>query len=72
MEDLLNGDSVEVLIDEEIVYNLIDNNESGIFSLLLAAGYLKIELSLTSWSFLTEHLNNELIALNCPNIFRLK
>lgn len=43
MEDLLNGDSVEVLIDEEIVYNLIDNNESGIFSLLLAAGYLKID-----------------------------
>lgn len=43
MEDLLNGDSVEVLIDEEIVYNLIDNNESGMFSLLLAAGYLKID-----------------------------
>ena len=43
MEDLLNGDSVEVLIDKEIVYNLIDNNESGTFSLLLAAGYLKID-----------------------------
>ena len=42
MELLLDGDSVEALIDDEIVFNLIDKNESGIFSLLLAAGYLKI------------------------------
>ena len=42
MESLLNGESVEALIDDEIVFNLIDKNESGIFSLLLAAGYLKI------------------------------
>ncbi len=43
VESLLDGDSVEVLIDDEIVFNLIDKNESGIFSLLLAAGYLKID-----------------------------
>lgn len=42
MEKLLNGDSIEALIDDEIVFNLIDKNESGIFSLLLAAGYLRI------------------------------
>ncbi len=43
MESLLNGESVEALIDDEIVFNLIDKNESGIFSLLLAAGYLKTD-----------------------------
>lgn len=45
MENLLNGESVEALIDDEIVFNLIDKNESGIFSMLLAAGYLKIDKS---------------------------
>lgn len=43
MEILLNGKSIESLIDDEIVYNLIDKNESGVYSLLLAAGYLKID-----------------------------
>lgn len=43
MESLLAGEAVDVLIDDEIVFNLIDKNESGIFSLLLAAGYLKID-----------------------------
>lgn len=42
MESLLNGETIEALIDDEIVFNLIDKNESGIFSMLLAAGYLKI------------------------------
>ncbi len=43
MESLLVGDSIEALIDDEIVFNLINTNESGIYSLLLAAGYLKID-----------------------------
>lgn len=41
-EALLKGESIENLIDEEIVFNLIDRNESGVFSMLLASGYLKI------------------------------
>ena len=41
-EDLLKGDSIEALIDEEIVFNLIDKNDSGVYSMLLASGYLKI------------------------------
>ncbi|MBR1622826.1 MAG: AAA family ATPase, partial [Pseudobutyrivibrio sp.] len=41
-EGLLVGESVDILIDEEIVFNLIDKNESGVFSMLLASGYLKI------------------------------
>ncbi|WP_330363897.1 AAA family ATPase [Butyrivibrio sp. MC2013] len=43
MESLLAGESVSALIDNEIVFDLIDRNESGIYSLLLAAGYLKAE-----------------------------
>ena len=43
MESLLIGKSVEALIDDEIVFHLIDKHESGIYSLLLAAGYLKID-----------------------------
>ncbi len=41
MESLLNGASIEALIDDEITYKLIDKNESGIYSYLLASGYLK-------------------------------
>ena len=46
VESLLKGDSVSVLIDDEIVFNFINRNESGIFSLLLAAGYLKAQKTL--------------------------
>ena len=49
MEALLSGESVETLIDDEITVNLIDKNESGIFSLLLAAGYLKADSSLNDF-----------------------
>ena len=41
-ESLMSGESVETLIDEEIVFNQLDKNESGIFSMLLASGYIKI------------------------------
>ena len=40
-ETLLDGESVDALIDEEIVFNLIDKSESAVFSMLLASGYLK-------------------------------
>lgn len=43
MESLLKGEAISALIDNEIVFNLINRNESGIYSLLLAAGYLKAE-----------------------------
>jgi hypothetical protein len=49
MESLLNGESVETLVDDEIVFNMIDRNESGIFSLLLAAGYLKEDEAIHSY-----------------------
>lgn len=43
METLLNGQSITVNFDEQIVYSQLDENESAIWSLLTASGYLKIE-----------------------------
>lgn len=41
-EQLLLGESIICRIDEEIVYNQLDQNENAVWSLLLAAGYLKV------------------------------
>ena len=43
MEDLLNGETLHTMIDEQIVFNQLDHNEYAIWSLLLASGYLKVE-----------------------------
>ena len=56
-EQLLSGRTIESRIDEEIVYSQLEQNESAVWSLLLAAGYLKVtaaigrnyELSLTNY-----------------------
>ena len=42
MEQLLKGEHLFCPIDEQIVYNQLDNNEEAIWSLLVAGGYLKI------------------------------
>ena len=41
-EALLQGKVIQTAIDEQIVYNQLDNDESAIWSLLLASGYLKV------------------------------
>lgn len=41
-ETLLKGESIVTPIDEQIVYNQLDNSDSAIWSLLLASGYLKV------------------------------
>ena len=41
-EELLNGNTIRCPIDEQLVYNQLDNNEAAIWSLLVASGYLKI------------------------------
>lgn len=41
-EHLLNGENIEVCIDEQIVYTQLSEKESSIWSLLLAGGYLKV------------------------------
>jgi len=43
MEDLLNGGTLHTKIDEQIVFNQLDCNESAIWSLLLTSGYLRVE-----------------------------
>lgn len=50
-EDLLKGKTFCTQIDEQIVYNQLDENESAIWSLLLASGYLKVK---RFWTGMTE------------------
>ncbi len=41
-EDLLQGESLWEALDEQIVYAQLPGNESAVWSLLLASGYLKV------------------------------
>ena len=41
-EDLLEGKVIRCEVDEQIVYNQLDVDETAIWSLLLASGYLKV------------------------------
>ena len=41
-EELLQGKHLRIPVDEQIVYNQLDDNENAIWSLLLASGYLKV------------------------------
>ena len=50
MEDLLNGNPITVEMDEQIVFNQLENEENAIWSMLLASGYLRAE----HWEFQLE------------------
>lgn len=41
-ERLLSGEHLTMPVDEQIVYNMLDADETAIWSLLLASGYLKV------------------------------
>lgn len=41
-ELLLSGEHIRTFVDEQIAYNMLDLDESAIWSLLLASGYLKV------------------------------
>ena len=41
-EILMKGESIQVPVDEQIVFNQLDTNPAAIWSLLLASGYLKV------------------------------
>lgn len=43
VEDLIEGKSFRIEMDEQIVFNELDTNRDAIWSLLLASGYLKIK-----------------------------
>lgn len=64
-EVLLQGKSIQAPIDEQIVYSQLGNNDSAVWSLLLASGYLKVlsherEELLEDW----EEVQYELILTN--------
>ena len=42
-EKLLQGESIITEIDEQIVYNQLDDGEQAVWSLLLASGYVKVK-----------------------------
>lgn len=43
VEDLLKGRTIETAIDEEIVFDQLEESNEAIWSLLLASGYLKVD-----------------------------
>ncbi len=43
MERLLMGESFSAQLDEQIIYDQLDQDESAVWSLFLASGYLKIQ-----------------------------
>ena len=43
VEELLKGNPIHKIIDEQIVYDQLSQDESAIWSLLVASGYLKME-----------------------------
>ena len=43
MEDLMNRESFHTQIDEQIVFDQLDEDENAVWSLLLASGYLKVK-----------------------------
>lgn len=45
MEQLLTGRHIFTMLDEQIVFQELNDNEQAIWSLLLASGYLKVERS---------------------------
>lgn len=59
METLLNGEQILVNFDEQIVFGQLDQDESAIWSLLVASGYLKVEkveyrgVTLEPWYYLS-------------------
>jgi hypothetical protein len=43
VEDLINSKSITAYIDEEVVYNKLYDSNNAVWSLMLAAGYLKVD-----------------------------
>lgn len=43
MEHLIRGETIQVIIDEQIIFNQLGEDEDAIWSLMLASGYLKVD-----------------------------
>ena len=59
MEDLLEGKCITTAINEEIVFDQLENSSEAIWSLLLASGYLKADrveyrgMTMEPWYYLS-------------------
>ena len=56
-ETLMKGESIQVPVDEQIIFNQLDMDPGAVWSLLLASGYLKVIHAMTfeeASSFFTE------------------
>lgn len=63
-EVLMTGAALKTQIDEQIVYNQLNQDESAIWSLLLASGYLKVEKFETMESDYDGRQSYELVLTN--------
>ena len=61
-EDLLNGGTLHMEIDEQIVYNQLFTKKNAVWSLLLASGYLKV----VGWTYV-ERTGNTCYDLTLTN-----
>ncbi len=59
LEILLQGGVITTILDEQIVFNQLDNNVDAVWSLMLASGYLKVESADLSEEIYTLSLTNQ-------------
>lgn len=73
-EKLLSGEHLNVSIDEQFVYDQMSENETAIWSLLLASGYLKVfgcrKLTEEEWEYLTPQYELGITNLEVEIMFR--
>ena len=62
MEKLLKGGVIQTRIDEQIIFNQLDNRADAVWSLLLASGYLKVKNS-----FIDEEWGRDIYDLTLTN-----
>lgn len=63
-EILLQGNEIETKLDEQIVYNQLEQKESAIWSLLIAGGYLKVvEANITDEAYKLRLTNYEVMRM---------
>lgn len=53
---LLKGEYIETKLDEQIIFNQLDNNSEAVWSLLLASGYLKVDSIIQEMLLVVQHL----------------
>ncbi len=65
-EKLLKGESIQVPVDEQIIFNQLDTNPAAVWSLLLASGYLKV-VHTTSFREPDAYLSEQIYTLELTN-----